>query len=450
MYERKTVHKRWRWPAALCGLILILPLVPGLAVAGTRPLSLRVRAGVVVVRVNWRSELLPALQAIAGTFPGNNKLDVNYDDYACFDRFCDRDAPYHVVVQMGALTDHDKQHEQLRFPAGTAQPEAFLVGNLRIVFVAHNNNPLQSLDFAGIRKALSETGRTARWQDLGGVGSTAVHCCGAAEKTWARQLVQDRCMTRWRDADQPGVRELQRLAYRDDLVSCAGPKEVLAKVRGDRNALGFFACFEPLTKRDLFGVKVLAIAEKKGAAAVAPPLDLASDEAYPLMEPLYLYVHPKAPAVAREFCKFATGAEAAKIVQQFGIWPEYLAEEANSKQRVADAKAGKAAEILVCDLTGCGEVLKDLSLEFAKAKAAVRLKFQKAGTREEAVERLGKGATELLLTDGPVGEVAKEMTNDRTERNRPHPNPLPEGEGTVRPHPNPLPEGEGMSSPRRP
>ena len=99
IYERKTVHKRWRWPAALCGLILILPLVPGLAVAGTRPLSLRVRAGVGSAS-ELEVELLPAFQAIAGTFPGNNKLDVNYDDYACFIRFCDRDAPYHVVVQM--------------------------------------------------------------------------------------------------------------------------------------------------------------------------------------------------------------------------------------------------------------------------------------------------------------------------------------------------------------
>ena len=71
------------------------------------------------------------------------------------------------------------------------------------------------------------------------------------------------------------MRELQRLAYRDDLVSCADAKEVLAKVRGDRNALGFFACSGPLAKRDLQGVKLLAIAEKEGAAAVAPPLDLA-------------------------------------------------------------------------------------------------------------------------------------------------------------------------------
>ena len=92
-------------------------------------------------------------------------------------------------------------------------------------------------------------------------------------------------------------------------------------------------------------------------------------------------------------------------------------------------------------------MLKDLSLEFAKAEAAVRLKFQKAGTREEAVQRLDKGATELLLTDGPVGEVAKEMTNDRAERNRPHPKPSPGAERGPRALTLALPGGRGDSRP---
>ena len=55
---------------------------------------------------------------------------------------------------------------------------------------------------------------------------------------------------------------------------------------------------------------------------------------------------------------------------------------------------------MTCDLASGADVLKDLALEFSKAKAAVRLKFQKAATREEAVQRLATGETELLLTDG--------------------------------------------------
>ena len=344
------------------------------------------------------------MQEVAKAFPAKDKLDVTFDIYANFGWFCADEDLFHVLIQEGGLTAWDQSCLQHRFPTGTPQPEAFFVGQVRVLFAVNKSNPIQSLDFAGIRKALDEKGKRRHWQDLGGGWTGRRSLLRAAGQDLGAAVGPRQVHVALARCGQPGVRELQRLAYRDDLVSCADAKEVLAKVRGDRNALGFFACCEPLSKRDLQGVKVLAIAEKEGAAAVAPPLDLAREQAYPLAEPLYLYVHPKAPAVAREFCKFATGAEAAKIVQQFGIWPEYLAEEANSKQRVADVKAGKAAEILVCDLTGCGDVLKDLSLEFVKAKAntAIQLKFQKAGTRDEALQRLAEGATELLLTDGPI------------------------------------------------
>ena len=220
-----------------------------------------------------------------------------------------------------------------------------------------------------------------------------------------RQFVQSKCMTRWRDTDQVGVRELQRLAFRDDVVSCADAKEVLAKVRKDAHALGFFACRGPLTKRDLQGVKALPIAVKEGDQAVAPPLDLASERAYPLAEPLVLYVHPNAPVVARDFCKFATGPEAAKIVQQFGIWPEYPAEQARAEQRLAEVKAGKGKEIVVCDLTGKKRLLKDLALEFVKAKAAVQLRLQEGDAWDNVTGKGFKGGSELLLTDRPLPTV---------------------------------------------
>ena len=390
-----------------------LPLNPGVKL---RELTRPAPAGAVVVRGPYKSGFLPSVQAVGNAFPSKNKLNINYDDCGSFGRFCDGDDPFHVLIQEGSLTPHHKQCWQRRFPAGTPQPEAFVVGQLRVVFVVNKSNPIESLDFTGIRKALNPTGKTSQWQNVGGVGTAAIHCYGPPEKTWARQVVQDKCMSRWRDADQPGVRELQRLGFRDDLTSCTDAKEVLAKVRSDRHALGFFACCEPLAKRDLQGVKALPIAVDGGGPAVAPPLDLTIEQAYPLAEPLVLYVHPNAPAVARDFCKFATGPEAAKIVQQSGIWPEYLGEQARSRQRLAEVKAGNGTAIVVCDLTGCGDVLNDLSLKFVKAKAAVQLKFARVegrGSRDEsrtaeAVEKLNKGAVDLLLAHGKSGELRGE------------------------------------------
>jgi phosphate transport system substrate-binding protein len=72
------------------------------------------------------------------------------------------------------------------------------------------------------------------------------------------------------------------------------------------------------------------------------------------------------------------------------------------QQRLAEVKNGKGTEIVVCNLTGCEDVLKDLSLEFVKAKTTVQLKFQKGEARDTAIEKLAKGAADLLLADGPI------------------------------------------------
>ena len=87
-------------------------------------------------------------------------------------------------------------------------------------------------------------------------------------------------------------------------------------------------------------------------------------------------------------------------MNQFGLWPEYELNEVRGQQRLAEVKAGNGETIAVCDLTGSKGILKDLSTEFVKAKAAVELKF--VGKAEEAVEKFNKGEIELLLADGPL------------------------------------------------
>jgi ABC-type phosphate transport system substrate-binding protein len=395
--------------ASVVGLLLSCFSPPGVAAAqpyrtAIPVLSVPAKPGLAIVRGRYTSESFRLVRTVFDGFPAKNEVDIAFDLYASFGRFCDHDAPFHVVICEGELTPHDKQCWARRFPPGTPQPEAFLVGKLRVLFVVHKENSIQSLDFAGIRKSLNENGKPLQWEDIGGVRSTTIQCFGPPEKTWTRQLVRDKCMARWRDTDRVGIRELQRLGFRDDIVSCTDAKEVLAKVRADRHALGFFAYCEPLTNRDLQGVKVLPIAVNAGDKAIASPLDLTTDQAYPLAEPVYLYVHPAAPAVAHDFCKFATGPEAAKIVRQFGLWPEYELDEVRGNERLAEVKAGRGTEIAVCDLTSCGKVLTDLSLEFAKAKAAVQLRFRKGQMQEEAVENLAKGVTELLLADKDIGQ----------------------------------------------
>ena len=371
-------------------------------------LSIPAKPGAVIVRVNWNTKFLPWLRAMAEASPVKEKVDTNYDDYASMGWFCAKHDLFHVLVQQGGLKSHDQWCLQKRFPVRTQQPETVAVGQLRIVWVVNSANAMREIDLAGIRKALCEKDNTFVWRDIGGAGSAGIECFGSPENSWVRRVVVEHCMSRWRDTETPGERQLQKLTFRKDIASCPDAKEVIAKVRGNRHALGFFACCEPLSKQDLHGVRALAVSDGEGKPAIAPPLDLEYDPAYPMAEPLTLYIHPNAPPEAHEFGKFAQGPEAAKILQRFGIWPEYLAIEAKRQERLALVKAGKGTPIAVHDLMGRKPLLKDLTTKFVEAKAAVQMKVERQGGWDEAFKKYSQGEIDFFLTDETATE--EEMT----------------------------------------
>ena len=402
-----------RWLGTLTAMGLALLLGPAVSQAQRNavihPLTVPAKAGRVVARVNVPSRLLPWLREVVGASPDKDTLDANLDARANFGWFC---APtqdlFDVLVQESRLTPHDQWCWKVRFPPGTPQPEAFLVGHLRVVLVAHRDNPVEAMTLAGLRKALSEPCKSLSWSQIDGAGTHKIEVFGPPENSWARKLVRDKCLSRWHDAEQPGVREFQRLGFRDDMTACEDAREVLAKVRAHRYALGWFACTAPLDPQVLHGVKPLRIAADRLDAAVSPPLADSGDPAYPLAEPLVLYVHPKAPPKAWEFARFAQSEEAAKIAQRHGIWPDWLHRDAQRQERLALVKAGKGTPITVYSLMGRKAMLQDLATKFVEDKAAIQMKVEKKGNWDKAFARYAQGEIDFFLTDETATE--DEMT----------------------------------------
>jgi hypothetical protein len=95
---------------------------------------------------------------MAKEFPAQARVDVAPDAFASFGRFCDADNLFGVLINTEMITKHDKQCWLRRFPASTPQPQAFVVGQLRIVFIANGSNAIRSVDAAAIRKAVSAYG----------------------------------------------------------------------------------------------------------------------------------------------------------------------------------------------------------------------------------------------------------------------------------------------------
>ena len=170
-----------------------------------------------------------------------------------------------------------------------------------------------------------------------------------------------------------------------------------------------------------------------------PTAATVADGSYPLTDSLTLYLRSGAPQSAREFCKFAAGPEGAKIVKQCGLWPEYELNELRGVKRLKDVKAHRGVEVAVSGSPAWQGMMKELGIEFSKAKTAVEIKYQ-AGTQYEAIGGF-VGAPESSAPNGkseipnPKSETngrkskseignRKRQINWRTTLQSPHPLPL--------------------------
>ena len=110
------------------------------------------------------------------------------------------------------------------------------------------------------------------------------------------------------------------------------------------------------------------------------------------------------------------------------------------KARLAEVKAHRAAEISVCGSPALQGMMKELAVEFSKAKTAVEIKYHAAGQDAAIGEFVGAPAPAAAKPSPPAPLPAGEGSKT--------PAASPEGEGSKTPSPPaPLPPGEGSKTP---
>ena len=307
--------------------------------------------------------------------------------------------------------------------------EVFPLGRYAIGVVVNSKGPIRQIRTDELSSVFQ--GKITSWSGVGNLTSTQRIELFSPSLGMTRSYIFKHCIM----GNGGFAKELWERSAKPQRQNQSSD-EVMGEVIKNRGGIGFFQLGPDmiLDKR----VRVLGIVQDKHDKSVTPTLESIADGSYPITDRLTLYLHPDAPLEASEFCKFATGPEAAKIITQFGLWPEHGLEKVRGQQRLAEVKAGKAVEIVVCDLTGKDGILNDLSAEFVKAKTAVQLKFQRAETRDTAIEKLNKGASELLLANGPIA-TRSQRSGDRGQGSANHKSPAEKGTvpGTL--------QGEGQS-----
>ncbi|MCD4825740.1 MAG: substrate-binding domain-containing protein [Phycisphaerae bacterium] len=386
------------------------------------------KPGAVVIRGQYRKRFVGIVKELAEAFSDNEKLDVNFDDYGSVGRFCDRDDPFAILAHDARPTRHGKQCIRRTFPAGTVQPQQFLLGQKQVVVIVNSSNPIDHLDYVGICTIFRPDGKGKKWTDVGGTGA-AIQCYGPLDKTWCRDFIQQECMTYWQRESETS-RQMRRHSYRDDLVPCKNAEEIVRKVRGDPKGIGFFL-YSGGKIKGLKNVKVLAIGKTDKGPFVMPKLEPAIQEDYPLAEPLILYLHPKAPPLAKKFCEFCVSEEGAKIAAKHGLITPWAEKQEVGKKRLREMKAGKGPLVRVVGAKGCEKLLDGLAVDYVMAEAVIQMKysagderavvgrFATAGAKAAAGEKVSANSPQLLVLDGAMSEKTRDAYREKLAAAKP-------------------------------
>jgi phosphate transport system substrate-binding protein len=165
------------------------------------------------------------------------------------------------------------------------------------IFV-QRDNPLQSITLAQAARAFA--GEASRWRDLGATGVFAdrpVHLYGLKPDTVLGIFAQKNV--------------LQGRAFGKHFVGLAQSAEVVERVSGDLQSLGFAAA-----NRGSPSVRALALVSRGNDQPVAPTADNILAGRYPLDRFLLIYARRPLMPLAREFLRLVLSQEGQRVVAE--------------------------------------------------------------------------------------------------------------------------------------
>ena len=279
----------------------------------------------------------------------------------------------------------------------TGKYERFPLGRFVIAVAVNERNPLRAISLGDLQTAFALNLMTGprSWKDITGSGSSmqieAYRPDKFCPEGW---FFQRRVLFGGPFADELSAASIAQHKKKSDA-------QIIAAVAEQANAIGFIRY--PFDKIKEKRIRILGIAKEKRSSRIYPSPATLADPAvdYPLADTLTLYLHPNAPAEARKFCKFASGAEAAKIIKQCGLWPEYELDEVRGVKRLNDVKAHRGAEIIISGSPAWQGLMKDLGVEFSKAKTAVEIKYHAVSPDAAVGEFVGGGEPASPLPPSP-------------------------------------------------
>jgi phosphate transport system substrate-binding protein len=185
-------------------------------------------------------------------------------------------------------------------------PVEFTVGFDALAVYVHKDNPLSEITLDQLADVYAEGGKVTRWSELG------VKIPGAADDTIVRVSRQSSSGTyEFFREHALGNRDF-RLGSRD----LNGSKEVVELVGGTPTAIGYSGMGYATP-----AVKMLKVAPKAGAPAVAPTVAGVHDKTYPMARSLHLYTLGEPQGAVKKYVEWILSDAGQKVVEDSGYVP---------------------------------------------------------------------------------------------------------------------------------
>jgi len=278
-----------------------------------------------------------------------------------------------------------------------------LIGKFRAAVIVNRANDVKQLTTSRIGSLFSGRGSGARWRQLGGTGG-AVRCYGVTRKSKAVALLRQKCM-RFIKRDKDGWYG-GWYAFGKEVVRCANDDDVIAKVRADRNGLGFV-----LYRGQAFrGTRMVPVAPAEGAAGALPDASMDGDgqTRYALSEPILVSMPSNAGGRAKDFVTFSLGPVGARIADEHGLLTQWRRLVLEGRSRLRSMKAGKGIRLSACGAGVSPSAFSELAVEFVRAKEVIQPALATMSTDVAAIGAFtgGAGERELLVLGDRPGDRA--------------------------------------------
>jgi phosphate transport system substrate-binding protein len=199
-----------------------------------------------------------------------------------------------------------KEIERMKSNRGI-EPKEHVVGYDALAVYVHKDNPLDTISLDELAEIYGEGGKITKWSQLG-VDSSAL---GSDEITRVSRQNSSGTYVYFHEAVMGKGRD-----YKQGSISQSGSKDVVALVGNTPSAIGYSGMGYAAPE-----VKLLKISKHKGEPDIAPTVETAKSNQYPITRPLLIYSAGEPDGPTKAFLDWIHGPNGQKVVLELGYVP---------------------------------------------------------------------------------------------------------------------------------